>query len=273
MERTTLNEAIEAITTEPHVRHIVSVSGGKDSAALAVYLKLHYPQIPAEYVFCDTGVELPETYEYLEKMEAILGVEVKKVNALDSHGITEKYNRNAFDWLLYERYGGFLPSPQMRWCTSALKIKPFEHYVGDSQVFSYIGIRADENRLGYQGKKPPVLSQRPNITPIYPFKDDDLRLEDIKEILEESGLGLPRYYQWRSRSGCFFCFYQQKGEWQRLKENHPALFERAKTYEKFEEGKRYTWVERQSLEELEKDPVRHALPVIDEEAGCAICHL
>ena len=54
-----LKEAIAAITEAPEVRHIVSVSGGKDSAALAVYLKQKYPQIPAEYVFCDTGTELP----------------------------------------------------------------------------------------------------------------------------------------------------------------------------------------------------------------------
>ena len=50
-----LREALEAITTNPELRHIVSISGGKDSAALAVYLKERYPQIPAEYVFCDTG--------------------------------------------------------------------------------------------------------------------------------------------------------------------------------------------------------------------------
>ena len=72
-------EAIEAIEKEPELRHIVSVSGGKDSAALAVYLKQKYPEIPAEYVFCDTGTELPETSEYLEKMEAVLGVKVKSL--------------------------------------------------------------------------------------------------------------------------------------------------------------------------------------------------
>jgi tRNA(Ile)-lysidine synthase TilS/MesJ len=84
-----LQEAIVAITEAPEVRHIVSVSGGKDSAALAVFLKQKYPQIPAEYVFCDTGTELPETYEYLEKMEAVLGITIKKVNALEMLGIRQ----------------------------------------------------------------------------------------------------------------------------------------------------------------------------------------
>ena len=267
-------EAIEAIEKEPELRHIVSVSGGKDSAALAVYLKQKYPEIPAEYVFCDTGTELPETYEYLEKMEAVLGVKVKHVNALEMLGVRDMPGRTAFDWILQERYGGYLPSPRMRWCTRALKIQPFEHYVGESTCFSYIGIRADEAREGYVSqKKPPVISERPNIVPVYPFRDDGIRMADVKRILEESGLGFPDYYRWRSRSGCFFCFYQQKGEWQRLKDEHPELYEAAKSYEKTTGEKQFSWVDGRTLADLEKDPNRYPLPVIDEDDGCAICHL
>ncbi|MFZ1474384.1 MAG: phosphoadenosine phosphosulfate reductase family protein, partial [Anaerolineae bacterium] len=50
----------------PTVRHIVSLSGGKDSTALAIYMRDRIPDV--EYVFCDTGEELPETYEYLDKL-------------------------------------------------------------------------------------------------------------------------------------------------------------------------------------------------------------
>jgi 3'-phosphoadenosine 5'-phosphosulfate sulfotransferase (PAPS reductase)/FAD synthetase len=271
---TTLEEARRAVKEQPDVRHIVSVSGGKDSAALAVYIRHHCPEIPAEYVFCDTGTELPETYEYLEKMEAILGIKVKHVNALEMAGIKDKPGRTAFDWFLNERYGGFLPSPRMRWCTRVLKIQPFERFVGESRCFSYIGIRADENREGYVSqKKPAVLSQQPNILPVYPFRDAGIRLAGVKQILEDSGLGVPTYYKWRSRSGCYFCFYQQKGEWQRLKEEHPDLFELAKSYERTEGDKQFTWVGGRSLSDVENDPKRYPLPQIDEDEGCAICHL
>jgi len=270
-----MSDAILAISTEPQTRHIVSVSGGKDSAALAIYLKERYPEIPAEYVFCDTGAELPETYEYLEKLEALLGVVVQRVNALEMLGIAQKPGRRTpFDWFLEERYTGYLPSPRMRWCTRVLKIEPFEHFVGNNKAFSYIGIRADENREGYvPGKKPPVLSQKQNIVPVYPFRDDDLRLADINSILDQAGIGLPDYYRWRSRSGCFFCFYQQIGEWQRLREEHPDLFEQAKSYERTDGDKRFTWVERRSLDEIETMEKKYPLPVIDEAEGCAICHL
>ena len=38
-------------------------------------------------------------------------------------------------------------------------------------------------------------------------------------------------YNWRSFSGCYFCFYQQFAEWQGFKEHHPDLIEKAKEYE------------------------------------------
>ena len=93
--------------------------------------------------------------------------------------------------------------------------------------------------------------------------EDIIRLDDVFQILEDSGVGAPGYYKKldyeveidgelkhgvyaRSRSGCFFCFYQQKIEWVWLLEQHPQLFEKAKTYEI--DG--YTWMQEETLEEL-----------------------
>jgi len=214
------------------VRHILSLSGGKDSTALAIYMRERVPNM--EYVFCDTDKELKETYEYLDKLEGFLGKKIVRLR--DERGFDH--------WL--DIYGGYLPSSKMRWCTKVLKIKPFEKYVGDDEVMMYIGIRADENRGGY-------VTSKPNIRPVYPFIEDGLALDDIHNILDESAIGFPAYYSWRTRSGCYFCFYQRKHEWVGLKENHPELFEESKRYEKFNAttGERYTWSERESLEELE----------------------
>ena len=264
----TLDEAVRQ-GNDGGYRHILSVSGGKDSAALALYMSDAYPEIDMEYAFCDTGTELPETYEYLERLEAILGKPIVRLTALDLLGMAKKPGRSAFDAWLGQVYGGFLPSPRARWCTRVLKIKPFEKYVGTDRAFSYIGIRGDENREGYQSKKPPVISEQPNIIPVYPFKDDGLGLEDIKYILEESGLGLPSYYEWRSRSGCYFCFYQQIGEWQGLKERHPDWFEKAKEYER--DG--FTWVEGRTLDDIAALPKRESIPAPELAEGCAVCHL
>ena len=267
-----MQEALEALG-DPSIRHIVPVSGGKDSAALAIYMAQTYPQIPTEYVFCDTDAELPETYDYLDRLEALLGKPIHRINALDYMNVTRKPSRKAFDFVLNEMYSGFLPSPQARWCTRKLKIEPFERYVGTDTAFSYIGIRADEDREGYRPKKPPVYSDRPNIIPVYPFKDDSIDLAAVRTLLESSGIGLPDYYRWRSRSGCYFCFFQQLGEWQRLRQQHPALFSRAKEYETKNGKRSYTWVQSRPLSAIEAIKVSYPLPSIDEVEGCAICHL
>ncbi len=214
------------------IRHILGLSGGKDSTALAVFMRSRVPEM--EYVFCDTQKELPETYEYLDRVEAFLGKKIHRLNA----------TRGFDHWL--ELYGNYLPSSRMRWCTKQLKLRPFEDYVGGDAVISYVGIRADENREGY-------ISTKPNIKAVFPFKEAGITEPDVYRILEEAGLGLPKYYEWRSRSGCYFCFFQRKAEWVGLKERHPDLFEKAKQYEKIdpETGVRYTWNQRESLEELE----------------------
>ena len=143
-----IQEGLDSLS-DKSIRHIVSVSGGKDSTALALYMRQSYPEIPAEYVFCDTGCELPETYEYLERLEALLGgMEVKRLNALDDLKVARKPGRNPFDVYLNELYGGFLPNPRSRWCTRVLKIQPFERFVGDSHAFSYIGIRRRRGQGG-----------------------------------------------------------------------------------------------------------------------------
>ena len=63
----------------------------------------------------------------------------------------------------------------------------------DSEVISYVGIRADEPyRTGY-------ISTKPGVKAVYPFIEHNLRKDDVFRILEESGLGVPSYYEWRSR--------------------------------------------------------------------------
>lgn len=319
------------------VRHVLGISGGKDSAALAIYLNNKYPQLSVEYYFCDTGKELDETYQLINNLEIYLGKKIIKIEAAQgSHEVP-------FDHFL-KLYGGYLPSSNSRWCTRKLKLEPFEKWVGSAPVISYVGIRGDEDREGY-------ISKKTNIQSIFPFRKnvwsedviskvlrteniphlaqlyekhmdkakikrtleivnepssfkfsqlsklnalldvsvmafnkivfdflkttdyplshtDDFPLidnhdilvrDDIFRILQESGVGVPKYYApvgfkvdgkkgeyARSRSGCFFCFFQQKIEWIWLYEQHPDKFKLAMEYEK--DG--YTWIENARLEDI-----------------------
>jgi 3'-phosphoadenosine 5'-phosphosulfate sulfotransferase (PAPS reductase)/FAD synthetase len=272
--------------TTTKVRHVLGISGGKDSSALAIYMRGKTPDM--EYFFCDTGAELPETYDYLNRLEAALGKPIVRLNA----------SRDFDHWM--QVYQGTLPSASMRWCTKNLKIKPLEDWLGTDEAISYVAIRADENRLGY-------VSSKPNIKAVFPFREDGVDRDGVNAILDESGIGLPSYYEWRTRSGCYFCFFQRKHEWVGLADRHPELFERAIEYEdkvKYAstamEGRQYTWSQGESLRELlaRRDEIeerhqaalvraasrpRRNLPLIEvlaeahdqenDEAGCAVCHL
>jgi 3'-phosphoadenosine 5'-phosphosulfate sulfotransferase (PAPS reductase)/FAD synthetase len=259
------------------MRHILGLSGGKDSTALALYLRDKVPDI--EYYFSDTGKELPETYAYLHRLEAILG---KKINYLSNGGFDHWFNV----------YKGLLPSVQRRWCTRQLKIAPMTKFAGNDDVITYAGIRADEDRVGY-------ISTRANIRPAYPFMQDGLVKKDILQILQDHNIGLPEYYTWRSRSGCYFCFFQRKIEWVRLSEIHPDLFQEAIRYErgqKYPRGVKFRWNRTESLLELlaRKDQIieRHEKMLKkkeartlnrqyllfgeeenDEDNFCYVCHL
>ncbi|MGH1337243.1 MAG: phosphoadenosine phosphosulfate reductase family protein [Aureispira sp.] len=326
------------------VKHVLGISGGKDSAALAVYMRQLYPSFDIEYYTCDTGNELQETYDLVDSLENYLGKEIKKLVA--AKNTPEK---SSFDHFL-SVYKGYLPSSTARWCTKKLKLEPFEKYMASDQpTISYVGIRGDEEREGYISKKSNIQSifpfrkniwsedviqkvlannKIPFITKLYeeysqstklkriievvqqplssrftqPQKldtllelgikefnrvvfaflkttdyplshadsfplvenEDILVREDIFQILRET-VGVPAYYELkeyhveiegelktgyysRSRSGCFFCFFQQKIEWVWLYETHPKLFLEAMEYEK--EG--YSWMDSETLEELSR---------------------
>lgn len=364
------------------VRHVLGISGGKDSAALAIYMNDTYPELDIEYYTADTGRELQETYDLIDSLENYLCKKVIRLKAFPGS------NEAPFDHKL-KTLSGFLPSFQFRWCTKSLKLDPFEKFVGDGPVISYVGIRGDEERDGYISKKTNIQSIFPfrrniwsedvinkvltnsNITLLselvdtvishekgarlkeviraplslgytqskklkqlfdisvknfnklvfaflkttkYPLgsaeyfplmdNEDVLVKKDIFDLLENSGVGVPEYYKEiefevdgrkgvysRSRSGCFFCFFQQKIEWVWLYEQHQDLFYKALEYEK--EG--FTWSPDESLSELikperidaikteylnriertQKNTSPFLIDILDESEsdGCAACFL
>jgi len=270
-------------------RHVLGISGGRDSAALAVLMRQTRPDIQLEYFFTDTGKELPEVYDFLGRLEGFLGTEIQRLNP----------DRD-FDFWLRE-YNNFLPSPRTRWCTRQLKLRPFEKWIRPDleagvTVYSYVAIRADEmHREG-------LTATHPNLRVVMPLKERGVDKRGVIELLDAAGIGLPDYYRWRSRSGCTFCFFQQKIEWVNLMREHPDAFSEAKRYEKtaLEHGSPFTWSDRESLEELampervaeierdyalrierlkarrrpnalrpDEDGVEMAL---DDGGGCLICH-
>jgi hypothetical protein len=284
-------------------KHVLGLSGGKDSAALAVFMRQQFPELEIEYFFTDTGYELPEVIDFLSHLEGFLGKPILRLNP-EKHGPGSKTQYDFEFWL--REYNYFLPSARTRWCTRQLKLRPFEkwlnpHLDAGTTVHTYVAIRSDEpQRIGY-------LAPHPNMNVRYPFREFGIDKAGVLDLLQSSALGLPEYYRWRSRSGCSFCFFQQKIEWVNLKREHPGLFEGAKAFEKsaIEHSTPFTWCDGESLEELErpkriaeieadfkkrfdreskrrpKNPLREGLDDIEIDdvygtpevsASCVICH-
>ncbi len=244
--------------TKENPRHILGLSGGKDSTALAIHLKRTRPDIfdKLEFYFTDTGTKLDELYDYLEVLERYLGRPIYKIKA--DVGEDKKIGYKAetvedksvpFDDVLFNKYNGFLPAPNARWCTRDLKIIPMEKWIGDDHCISYVGIRFDEpSRDGYKSR-----SKNVNITAVYPFREDGIVISDVYRILEES-VGIPPYYRWKTRSGCYFCFYQRRVEYAILYYLYPDLFTESKKYEtEHSDGRRFTWVKDKPLEYIEEN--------------------
>ena len=156
------------------VRHVLGISGGKDSAALAIYMKSKYPDLNVEYYNTDTGCELAETELLINRLESFLGG-IKLMRAAEV-----RPEPTPFEPFL-RASGNFLPSPQQRWCTQKMKLSEMERFVGDEPTISYVGIRGDEDREGY-------VSTKPNIQAIFPFRRNIWSIDVIHNIVHKNNI-------------------------------------------------------------------------------------
>jgi 3'-phosphoadenosine 5'-phosphosulfate sulfotransferase (PAPS reductase)/FAD synthetase len=242
------------------MRHIIPISG-KDSAWTAVIQKQRQPELPYEYIFNSTGTETPEVFDWLSTVEQRLHISITRIGA----DLTE---------IIYDQ--GMLPSIKARYCTRMAKIYPMEDWLGDDPALLYLGIRADENRVGYTQR-----GRRNNITPVYPLREAQQTLAHVWQGVHDYGIAPPQFhwiwlynevcsllgeqahlvqelpsplyqqlFAWRSRANCYYCFYQRTYEWVGLLEHHPDLFWRSVEMEEQIGAQDYTWRQGESLREL-----------------------
>jgi 3'-phosphoadenosine 5'-phosphosulfate sulfotransferase (PAPS reductase)/FAD synthetase len=198
------------------MRHIIPVSGGKDSSALAILLvkEKALGDRPYELTFSDTGVELPELYEYLDRLSRYLGQPIFHVP-----GPTYEEVLTLSD--------GFLPAPWRRWCTDRLKIRPFNKWIGDAEATLYLGIRADEAQ-----RADDRYVRRKGTVKRWPFVELDIDTAGVWDILRLHEMHDNPIYRMKPRSGCWCCFFQSPHAWRKIMVQHPALWEKAKQWER-----------------------------------------
>ena len=190
------------------MRHIVALSGGKDSTAMALRLREVEPDTPFEYVITPTGDELPEMIAHWRKVAELLGA---KLTAL-----TSGYSLNS---LIEAQHA--IPNNRMRWCTRMLKIEPFKKFMCSvAPAVSYVGLRADE-----EGREGAVYGNVEGITQRFPLREWRWRKADVMQYLESRGVSIP------ARTDCARCFYQRLGEWWKLWRDYPAIYADAERQE------------------------------------------
>mgnify|MGYP003111093525 CR=1 FL=1 len=204
---------------------MASVSGGKDSTAMALHLK----ELGHDYkcTFADTGWEDPQTYDYIrEQLPKALGPIKWVRQEIELEGEREELAQK------YEARLGFyspmvrlclkksiFPSRLRRWCTTELKVKPLKQYMWsfDDYMVNAVGIRAEESVR---------RAQMPMFEWSASMKMDvwrpllDWKLQDVIDIHKRHGIKPnPKYLQGAERVGCWPCVFARKAEVRRLGED------------------------------------------------------
>lgn len=214
---------------------IASVSGGKDSAALALFLMEQ--GIEHERVFMDTGWEHQLTYDYLR------GPLTAKIGT-----IRELHPPRTMEQRI--RHGGMFSSRGRKWCTKELKLWPLRDYLaslmecgqcrapifaddplskdececgGDfrhSETVNANGIRAEESNARAAMKEWEWSSDLDTETwrPLIAWT-----LQNVIDIHARHGLKPnPLYMLGATRVGCWPCINAKKSEIKIIAETDPA---------------------------------------------------
>lgn len=194
---------------------LVSMSGGKDSVAL--WLWARRTGLEPRAVFCDTGWEAPQTYDYLRYLEEVVGPIVK----LTSEGFAERTVR-----------GGTFPSRVRKWCSPELKVEPFAAYVAtlDDDCEVLVGMRREESpdRAALSEREWQKDYDCEVWRPIL-----DWTLADVIAEHHRAGVALnPLYLLGAERVGCWPCIHARKSELRIISEIDPARIERVAAVEK-----------------------------------------
>jgi 3'-phosphoadenosine 5'-phosphosulfate sulfotransferase (PAPS reductase)/FAD synthetase len=245
--------------------HIVSVSGGKDSTATAM-LALERFGSRVILVFCDTGNEHEQTYDYMrDYLPRALGLPITWLRAnFDEelaarrlfvagdrrtgrrNGKRIRYSNKAkrrilamlrptgnpyLDLCLWK---GRFPSRKAQFCTQHLKTLPLVEFqmsfVDDGyKVWAWQGIRRDESHNRRNAKR-----LEHSGAGLYAYRPIvDWTAQQTVDFVRSRGVKLnPLYSQGMSRVGCMPCINAAKPEIAEIAERFPAHIARIAEWER-----------------------------------------
>lgn len=200
-------------------RVVASISGGKDSAAMSLWLTEQ--GIEHDRIFMDTGWEHELTYEYLR---GPLTVKLGPIVELRAPLLMEDLIRKK----------GMFPSRVRRFCTTELKVKPMQCYLSErldagEDLINAVGIRAAESE------------SRSKMTEWEWQEGFDCEVwrpllrwteQQVIDIHKRHGLAPnPLYLMGASRVGCWPCIHARKSEIKLIADKDPARIVRLRVLE------------------------------------------
>jgi 3'-phosphoadenosine 5'-phosphosulfate sulfotransferase (PAPS reductase)/FAD synthetase len=240
--------------------NIVSVSGGKDSAALLL-LAIECDTKNLRPVFADTGHEHPVVYEYLDYLERRLGVTIERLvpdfsaqiarkrevvqTKWRAEGISEQRIERALSvlhptgipFLDLCLWKGRFPSTKARFCTEFLKRNPIERYIqpmldnpDTGDVYSWQGVRAQESQ---QRAKLCELEESEKHAGLWHYRPIlKWTAAEVFDFHRKHGVKWnPLYEQGMGRVGCMPCVNCRKGELQEIARRFPEQISRVREWE------------------------------------------
>lgn len=146
-------------------RLLITVSGGRSSAMMARHIQTHekYKDYTKVYVFCNTGMERPETIDFLKKIEKHWGIDIVKIEGVYSQEMGVGVGYNIVDWdtldmtaqpfaqaIAHKNKGIFkgMPNPKAPFCSELLKTLPSRSFAKDifnnEKYLTAVGFRAED---------------------------------------------------------------------------------------------------------------------------------
>ena len=200
---------------------IISVSGGKDSAALMAWAVGEFPREKLACVHALIDIDWAETRQVVENQCKFFNLPLVFVQAVDKNGkdkgFLDQLTAPRIDRKTKEVKQYQFPDMGNRWCTSILKTGPIDKYVrslkGKSLVL--IGERAEESP-----KRAALAMWRPDIglsvngrtvvkySPILHLKESE-----VWAVIDSQGIPKHPCYSWGvSRASCAICIFSSNAE-------------------------------------------------------------
>jgi hypothetical protein len=246
------------------IAHIVALSGGKDSTALAFKLREDFPDTPFNYVCTPTGNESAVMFAHWRELSRRLESPLIPVVAGTLGSVIKQNNA--------------IPNHRMRFCTRQLKIEPFKAFlIQVIPAVAHVGLRADEEgREGADYGGDVHLSAPDGVTQRYYLRELGWGIGDVFSYIDKLGITIP------DRTDCKLCFWQRLGEWYLLWRDDRAGYMEGVEFERqyghtFRSAQRDTWPA--SLAELAAEFERGRVPEISlrmmekRKGMCRVCSL